>query len=251
YPGYEAAVQLMGGVIKRLPLTEDTGFRFDHEQLKQLVSSRTKLFYLNTPQNPTGGVLTQGDLDFVAEMAREHDFYVLSDAIYNRFVYEGEHASMLKVPDFRDQLIFLDGHSNTYAMTGWRLGFSVTSPALAKRLTLLATNSFSCTAAFTQVAGIEALLGDQSGSQAMIAEFKARRSLIVEGLNSIPGVSCTMPKGAFYVFPNIKEYTEKAGRTSLDVQRYILQNYGVALLAGTSFGRNGEGYLRLSYANSR
>lgn len=251
YPGYEAAVQLMGGVIKRVPLTEDTGFRFDHERLRAVVSDKTKLFFLNTPQNPTGGVLTQGDLDFIAEMAREYKFYVLSDEIYNRFVYEGAHASMLKVPDFRDQLIFLDGHSKTYAMTGWRLGFSVTSKAVAKHLTLLATNSFSCTAAFTQVAGIEALLGDQSGSQAMIAEFKARRSIIVDGLNSIPGVSCTMPKGAFYVFPNIKEYTEKHGRTSVDVQRHILQNYGVALLAGTSFGKNGEGYLRLSYANSR
>ncbi len=251
YPGYAAAIQLMGGVIKTMPLSEDTGFRFDHDRLRELVSSKTKLFYLNTPQNPTGGVLTQEDLDFVAELAREHGFYVLSDEIYNRFVYEGEHASMLKVPDFRDQLIFLDGHSKTYAMTGWRLGFSVTSPALARKLTLLATNSFSCTAAFSQVAGIEALLGDQSGSQQMIAEFKARRSLIVDGLNSIPGVSCVMPRGAFYAFPNIKEYTVKQGRTSLDVQRYILANYGVALLAGTSFGKNGEGYLRLSYANSR
>ena len=251
YPGYEAAIQLAGGVVKRLPLTEDSGFRFDHEKLRSIVSDKTKLFYMNTPQNPTGGVLTQEDLDFVAELAREFNFYVLSDEIYNRFVYEGEHASMLSVPDFRDQLIFLDGHSKTYAMTGWRLGFSITSPELAKRLTLLATNSFSCTAAFSQVAGVEALLGDQSGATEMIDEFKVRRSIIVDGLNSIPGVSCNLPKGAFYVFPNVKEFTVNRGKTSLELQRYILRQYGVALLAGTSFGMNGEGYLRLSYANSR
>jgi len=215
------------------------------------VSSRTKLLYLNSPQNPTGGVLTAEDYQVVAELAREYGFYVLSDEIYNRFVYEDAHISMLSVPDFLDQLILLDGHSKTYAMTGWRLGFAVTNTEMARRLTLLMTNSVSCTAAFTQVAGEEALLGDQSEAEAMIAEFKVRRDLIVDGLNSIPGIKCHRPKGAFYVFPNIKAYTEAHGRTSHDIQKTLLHDYGVACLAGTSFGPGGEGYLRFSYAASR
>jgi aspartate/methionine/tyrosine aminotransferase len=251
YPAYMASINLTGATVKRLPLTEDTGFRFDHQRLRDLVSSRTKLVYLNSPQNPTGGVLTEEDYAAVAELAREYGFYVLSDEIYNRFVYEDEHISMMSVPDFLDQLILLDGHSKTYAMTGWRLGFAVTSAELARRLTLLMTNSVSCTAAFTQVAGEEALLGDQSEAEAMIQEFKVRRDLIVDGLNSIPGIKCHRPKGAFYVFPNIKAYTEPHGRTSADIQRTLLHDYGLACLAGTSFGPNGEGYLRLSYAASR
>jgi aspartate/methionine/tyrosine aminotransferase len=176
---------------------------------------------------------------------------VLSDEIYNRFVYDGEHTSFLHVPDMLEQSIILDGHSKTYAMTGWRLGFAITSEAIAEQLTLMMTNSNSCPAAFTQIAGEEALLGDQSEAEAMIAEFKVRRDLIVDGLNAIPGVTCTRPAGAFYVFPNIKSYTEGKGRNSLDIQHYLLEEYGVACLAGTSFGPGGEGYLRLSYANSR
>ncbi|MDQ3022935.1 MAG: aminotransferase class I/II-fold pyridoxal phosphate-dependent enzyme, partial [bacterium] len=194
---------------------------------------------------------TADDYNAVADLAREYGFYVLSDEIYNRFVYEDDHISMMSVPDFLDQLILLDGHSKTYAMTGWRLGFAVTSAEMARRLTLLMTNSVSCTAAFTQVAGEEALLGDQSEANAMIEEFRVRRDLIVEGLNSIPGVKCHRPKGAFYVFPNIKAYTEPHGRTSTDIQHTLLHDYGVACLAGTSFGPGGEGYLRFSYAASR
>jgi aspartate aminotransferase len=251
YPAYAGSIQLAGGVAKLLPLTEDTGFRFDHDRLRSLVSEKTKVFFLNTPQNPTGGVLTREDLELIAELARRYGFYVLSDEIYNRFVYESEHASILQIPDFLNQSVVLDGHSKTYAMTGWRLGFAVTNPALAERLTLLMTNSTSCTAAFTQVAGEEALSGDQSEAEAMIAEFKARREIVVEGLRSIPGVICHKPQGAFYVFPNIKAYTEKHKRTSLEVQRLLLHEYGVAVLAGTCFGPGGEGYLRLSYANSR
>ena len=251
YPAYENAIHLTGGVTKLLPLREDTGFRFDHDQLKALISPKTKLFYLNTPQNPTGGVLTKEDLEFIAEMACKHDFYVMSDEIYNRFIYEGEHASMLHVPDFMDRLIMLDGHSKSFAMTGWRLGFSISSEAMAKELTLLMTNSTSCTAAFTQVAGAEALLGDQTEVERMIATFKARRDVIVDGLNSIPGVTCRKPIGAFYAFPNVKEYTEKQGRTSKDIAHMLLHEYGVACLAGTAFGPGGEGYLRFSYANSQ
>jgi aspartate/methionine/tyrosine aminotransferase len=251
YPAYAAACQLLGATLKYLPLTEDTGFRFDHGQLEALVTPKTKLFFCNTPQNPTGGILTREDLDFVAQLAQKHNFYVLSDEIYNRFVYEGKHESLLTDGGFREQLILLDGHSKTYAMTGWRLGFSVASADVSKKLTLLMTNSSSCTAAFTQVAGAEALSGDQSGANAMIAEFKARRDLIVDGLNGIPGVKCHKPNGAFYVFPNIKAFTEGKGRISRDVQRMLLHDYGVACLAGTSFGPGGEGYLRLSYANSR
>jgi aspartate aminotransferase len=237
--------------VRHLPLTEESGFRFDHEKLRALVNPKTKLFYLNTPQNPTGGILTREDLDFVTELSREHGFYVLSDEIYNRFVYDGRHESMLTENGIRDNLILLDGHSKTYAMTGWRLGFSVTSPEVAKKLTLLMTNSSSCTAAFTQQAGVEALQGSQAGAEAMIAEFKARRDLFVDGLNSIPGVKCHRPNGAFYVFPNIKSFTEAKGRSSKDVQNKLLHEYGVACLPGTSFGPQGEGYLRFSYANSR
>ena len=251
YPAYEGAIHICGGITKRLPLTEDTDFRFNHDQLRSLVSDKTKLFYLNSPQNPTGGILTREDLDFIAEMAHRYGFYIMSDEIYNRFVYEGEHASMISIPGILDRLVLLDGHSKTYAMTGWRLGLACTNAELAKRLTELMTVSNSCTAAFTQVAGAEALLGDQSEAEAMIAEFKVRRELIVEGLNKIPGVTCHMPKGAFYVFPNVKEYTERQGRTSLDLQRTLLHEYGVACLAGTCFGPGGEGYLRFSYANSR
>jgi aspartate aminotransferase len=251
YPAYAASIALCGGKVVRLPLTEESGFRFDHDKLRSLVSERTKLLFLNSPQNPTGGVLTEDDYQAVAALARQYGFYVLSDEIYNRFVYEGDHVSMLSVPDFLDQLILLDGHSKTYAMTGWRLGFAVTSAEMARRLTLLMTNSVSCTAAFSQVAGEEALLGDQSEAEAMIAEFKVRRDIIVDGLNSIPGVKCHRPKGAFYVFPNIKAHTEERGRTSSDIQKVLLHEQGVACLAGTSFGPGGEGYLRFSYANSR
>jgi len=251
YPAYEGTVQLCGGVVRRLPITEDTGFRFDHDRLRSLVSDRTKLFFLNTPQNPTGGVLTREDLDFIAELAFRHGFYVLSDEIYNRFVYEGEHVSMINVPDILDHLVLLDGHSKTFAMTGWRLGLACTNVELAKRLTELMTVANSCTAAFSQVAGAEALLGDQREVEEMIAEFKVRRGLIMAGLTALPGITCHMPKGAFYVFPNVKEYTERRGRTSLDLQRILLHEYGVACLAGTCFGPGGEGYLRLSYANSR
>jgi aspartate aminotransferase len=251
YPAYYTSIQVCGGIPKRLPLTEDTEFRFDHEQLAALVTDKTKLLYLNTPQNPTGGILTRDDLDFIAELARKHNFYVMSDEIYNRFVYEGEHASMVTVPDFLDHLVLLDGHSKTYAMTGWRIGMACTNVPMAQRLTELMTTAVSCTASFTQVAGAEALLGDQSEAEAMIAEFKLRRELIVKGLNEIPGVKCHMPKGAFYVFPNVKAYTEPRGIKSIDLQRMLLHEYGVACLAGTSFGPGGEGYLRLSYANSR
>jgi aspartate aminotransferase len=251
YPAYANAIHLTGGVVKRLPLSEDTGFRFDHDLLKSLVTEKTKLFYLNTPQNPTGGVLTVEDLQFIADLARKHDFYVMSDEIYNRFVYEGEHASILHVPEFLDRTIMLDGHSKTFAMTGWRLGFSISSEEVAQNLTSLMTNSTSCTAAFTQVAGEEALLGDQTEVERMIETFRQRREVIVDGLNSIPGVSCRKPAGAFYAFPNIKPYTEKQGRTSKDIQHMLLHEYGVACLAGTAFGPGGEGYLRFSYANSR
>ncbi len=251
YPAYDAAVRLVGGVCKHLDLQEETGFRFEISALEKLITPKTKMFVLCSPQNPTGGILTKEDMAAVAKLAKQHGFYVLSDEIYNRFVYDGEHASFLHQPDVLEQTIVLDGHSKTYAMTGWRLGFAITSKAIAQQLTLLMTNSSSCPAAFTQVAGEEALLGDQSEAEAMIAEFKARRDLIVDGLNDIPGVSCTKPAGAFYVFPNIKHFTEGQGRTSLDIQHMMLNEFGVALLAGTSFGPGGEGYLRLSYANSR
>ena len=243
YPAYDAAARLMGGVTKLLDLHEETGFRFEIEELEQLISPKTKLLVLCSPQNPTGGVLTPEDMAAVARLALQHGFYVLSDEIYNRFVYDSDHVSFLHQPGLLEQTIVLDGHSKTYAMTGWRLGFAICSIEIAEQLTILMTNANSCPASFTQIAGAEALLGDQSESEAMIAEF--------DGLNDIPGVSCTKPAGAFYVFPNIKHFTEGQGRTSLDIQNLLLNEYGVAVLAGTSFGPGGEGYLRLSYANSK
>lgn len=251
YPAYENAIHLMAGVTRRLPLTEDSGFRFDYDQLRSIVSDKTKLFCMNTPQNPTGGVLTTEDLEFIAGLARRHNFYVFSDEIYNRLVYDGQHASILHVPDFLEQTVMLDGHSKTYAMTGWRLGFAVCSEEIAAHMTVLMTNANSCTAAFTQIAGEEALLGDQSGVDAMVAQFRERRELIVGGLNAIDGVTCTMPAGAFYAFPNVKRFTEQQGRTARELQQILLHDYGVACLDGTCFGPGGEGYLRFSYANSK
>jgi len=248
FPVYEQGVVMSGGAVKRLPLDEKSGWRFDHEKLASLVNDRTKIIFLNSPQNPTGGILDADDIRFVAELAMKHGFYVFSDEIYNRFVYDGTHASILDVPGFIEQTIFLDGHSKTYAMTGWRCAFSVTGEALADKFTDLMTLINCNTASFTQVAGDEALHGDQSGSEAMISEFKERRDLVYEGLKDVEEISLNKPEGAFYAFLNVKKFTEGKGRTSRELQTILLHKYGVATLPGTVFGPGGEGYIRISFA---
>jgi aspartate/methionine/tyrosine aminotransferase len=247
YPIYHSVANFLGAKCVPMILREEDDFRFNVDELKKLVNPKTKLIIINTPQNPTGGILTKSDLEVIAELAHKYDCYVLSDEVYSRIVYEGEHVGILSIPGMKERAVLLDGHSKTYAMTGWRLGYAVVNKDLAVWMTRLMTNANSCTAAFTQIAGAEALLGDQSSVEKMVAEFKARRDLIVKGLNSIPGISCTMPKGAFYVWPNFKSL----GRSSKFLEEYFLNDAGVACLSGAAFGSEGEGYIRFSYANSQ
>jgi aspartate/methionine/tyrosine aminotransferase len=229
-----------------LPLREDKNFRFDPGEFQSLVSDRTRLIILNSPQNPTGGVLTRQDLELVARLAQERDIWVLSDEVYEHILYAGEHVSMLSLPGTGLHTILLNGFSKTYAMTGWRLGYGVMPVELAEHVTKLMVNSNSCTAAFTQQAGIVALTGPQDNVPDMVAAFQERRDVIVDGLNRIPGFRCARPVGAFYVFPNV----EGTGMSSKAVADCLLEEAGVAVLNGAGFGRHGEGYVRISYANS-
>jgi aspartate/methionine/tyrosine aminotransferase len=247
FPIYESVINFVGGVPVPIPLLEETGFGFDLAELERRVSRKTKLLIINSPENPTGGVLAPDEIGRIADLARHYEVPVLSDEIYRRFLYEGQFASIASLPGMKPQTIILDGFSKSYAMTGWRLGYGVMPPPLADHLTRLMTNSVSCTASFVQQAGLAALRGDDSSVKAMVEEFRARRDLIVEGLNRLPGVSCTRPRGAFYVFPNVKGLR----RPSKEIATYLLDEGGVAVLWGTAFGEFGEGYLRLSYAASR
>jgi aspartate/methionine/tyrosine aminotransferase len=247
FPIYESVINFVGGKAVPLPLREENDFSIDHDELRRLANANTRLIIINSPQNPTGGLLSLDDLRVVAEVATENDAWVLADEIYSHILYDGEHHSILEIDGMAERTIVLDGHSKTYAMTGWRLGYGIMPEALAPVIAKLMTNVNSCTAAFTQVAGAEALLGDQSGAEAMVAEFRIRRDLVVDALNEIPGISCKLPGGAFYVFPNIGA----VGLKSIDFQRRLLEEHGVAALAGTAFGAHGEGYLRFSYANSQ
>jgi aspartate aminotransferase len=246
FPIYESVVNFVGGVPVPIPLLEETGFGFDLRLFEQRVSRKTKLIIVNSPQNPTGGVLARSEIERVAEIARSLRIPVLSDEVYREFLYDGEFVSLLSLPGMREHAILLDGFSKSFAMTGWRLGYGVMPPALAEHLTRLMVNSNSCTASFSQLAGVAALEGDQTPTKRMVAEFKRRRDLVVDGLNRLPGVSCRSPRGAFYVFPNI----QKLGRKSAEVADRLLREAGVAVLPGTAFGEHGEGYLRLSYATS-
>ncbi|HLZ20536.1 MAG TPA: pyridoxal phosphate-dependent aminotransferase [Ktedonobacterales bacterium] len=247
FPIYESMIQFVGGTPIPMPIEEARDFSLDVDRLCDAIGPRTRLVILNSPHNPTGGVLSKTDLEAIAAAVLKYpDVLVLSDEIYSRMIYEGEPFSIAAVPGMHERTIVLDGFSKIYAMTGWRLGYGLFPHELAPAIARLMTNSNSCTAAFTQVAGVAALTGSQQPSEEMVAEFRRRRDLIVPGLNAIPGVTCRMPRGAFYVFPNITG----TGRSSREVADLLLTEAGVATLAGTSFGAYGEGYIRLSYANS-
>lgn len=246
FPIYESVINWIGARAVPLPMREANSFGIDVSELEALITPRTSFLILNSPANPTGAVATGEQLARIAELAIEHDFIVLADEIYSRIIYGGEHLSLLTFPGMAERLILLDGFSKIYAMTGWRLGYGVMPEKLAFWVGRLMTNSNSCTASFTQIAGIEALTGPQDEARAMVAEFERRRDVIVSGLNKIDGFSCIQPDGAFYVFPNITAL----GRTSKELESYFLEECGVAMLTGTSFGALGEGYIRLSYANS-
>ena len=246
YPMYESISAFAGANPVPVPLREENDFRMDPEELASLVTERTKLLILSSPHNPCGSALTREDLEAVAEVAERHNLIVLSDEVYWAINYEGEHMSIVDVDGMAERTVLLDGWSKTFAMTGWRLGFGVFPERLVEPATKLVINTVSCTAAFSQYAAIAALTGPWEPIDEMVAEFRRRRGVIVDGLNAIPGISCVQPGGAFYVFPNVMglEATSKHLETS------IMDRAGVACLSGTAFGEFGEGYLRLSYANS-
>jgi aspartate aminotransferase len=254
FPSYEAAIGLVGAVPVPVPLVEEQGYDLHLEALDAALSSRTRMILLNSPSNPTGGIHSARTFAHVAELAQRHDLWVLSDEIYTRLVYEDEAPtaqavalrSIVSLPGMAERTIIADGFSKTYAMTGWRLGFGIMPRPLAEKMDLLLTHSVGCTATFTQFAGLGAVLGPQAEVDAVLAEFRRRRDRTVAGLNAIPQITCPMPGGAFYAFPNV----QALGRSSAELADYLLEEAGVAVLPGTAFGRNGEGYLRLSYANS-
>jgi aspartate aminotransferase len=246
FPIYESMINYVGAKAVPIRLREELEFRLDVDELASLINDRTKLVILNSPQNPTGGVLTKDDIDAIARVIGDRNIMVLSDEIYSQLIFEGEDHSIMSVDGMKERTILLDGFSKTYAMTGWRMGYGVMRPDLATHISRLMTNSNSCTASFTQVAGVEALRGSQNVVDEMRAKFKKRRDVMVAGLNKIKGFSCRLPHGAFYVFPNITE----TGWPSKKLADALLDDAGVAALSGTAFGAFGEGYLRFSVANS-
>ena len=246
FPIYESMINYVGAKAVPIRLREELDFRLDANELAALINNRTKLIILNSPQNPTGGVLEKKDIDAIARAIGDRNIAVLSDEIYSRLIFDGEHHSIMSIDGMKERTILLDGFSKTYAMTGWRMGYGVMRPDLATHIARLMTNSSSCTASFTQIAGIEALCGPQESVDVMRAEFQKRRDIMVGGLNKIKGFSCRLPKGAFYVFPNIT----KTGWPSKKLADALLDDAGVAALSGTAFGDFGEGYLRFSVANS-
>lgn len=247
FPIYESMARYVGGVAVPAPLREANDFRMDVAEVASLVTDRTRMIVTNSPHNPTGSILTQEDQREIARIAVDHDLVVLADEIYGRLQYEGEPLSIATLPGMAERTITLDGFSKTFAMTGWRLGYGIVPTWLMPAFSALVINSVSGTNAFAQAGAVAALTGPQDAADAMRAEFIARRSLIVEGLNAIPGVSCVMPHGAFYAFPNMSSF----GRRSNEIADHLLYDAGVCGLSGTSFGTYGEGYLRFSYANSR
>jgi len=247
FPTYRAMIEVADGTPVPVPLEEENDFSFDLQAFDRLVNDRTRLVILNSPGNPTGGIIPAEDLKHIAAKAAQHDCWVLSDEIYAGLVYDGGAANTIAaLPGMQERTIIVDGFSKTYAMTGWRLGYGIMPTPLAAKMDLLLTHSVGSTAHFTQVAGIEALKGPQGPARGMVQEYQKRRDLMVEGLRRIPGVTCRTPPGAFYAFPNVKAF----GRTSAEVTDLLLDEAGVAVLPGSAFGQYGEGYLRLSYATS-
>src|SRR5256884_1128694 len=246
FPIYESMINYVGAKAVPIHLREELDFRLDVDELAGMINDHTKLIILNSPQNPTGGVLEKKDIDAIASAIGDRSIAVLSDEIYSRLIFDGEHHSIMSIDGMKERTILLDGFSKTYAMTGWRMGCGVMRPDLATHIARLMTNSSSCTASFTQIAGIEALCGPQESVDVMRAEFQKRRDIMVGGLNKIKGFSCRLPKGAFYVFPNIT----KTGWPSKKLADALLDDAGVAAMSGTAFGDFGEGYLRFSVANS-
>ncbi|NTV38258.1 MAG: pyridoxal phosphate-dependent aminotransferase [Anaerolineales bacterium] len=247
FPTYEAMIRVAGGIPVPVPLREENQFSFDLDAFDDLVSDKTKLIVLNSPANPTGGVIPFDDLKHIAEKAQKHNCWVLSDEIYTRLTYDGVVArSIAEVDGMLERTVIVDGFSKTYSMTGWRLGYMIAPPALADRLELLITHATGCTATFTQYAGMEALTGPQDFVGKMVTDYQRRRDRIVELVNAIPGVHAQTPQGAFYVFPNVKSY----GLSSKEIAARLIDEAGVAILAGTDFGSGGEGYIRLVYAVS-
>lgn len=247
FPSYQAIIHLAGGTPMPVPLLEQNNFSFDLTAFDRLIGARTRLIILNSPSNPTGGIIPPEDLAHILQAAEEHDCWILSDEIYMRLVYGEEPAiSIASLPGAQERTIIMDGFSKTFAMTGWRLGYGIMPKALADKVELLLTHSTGCTATFTQFAGVEALTGPQDQVEAVRTEYQKRRDILAAGLNAIPGITCQTPQGAFYLFPNITSF----GLSSDDMAEYLLQEAGVAVLPGTAFGSYGEGYLRLCYSNS-
>jgi len=247
FPIYESMTRFCGGTPVRLPIRQALDFRIDLDELERLITPRTRLLILNSPANPTGGVFTRADVERIGELVLGHDVVVLADEIYGRIVYEGEHVSLASLPGLAERTIVLDGFSKTYAMTGWRLGYAIVPEPLLAPFSRLIINSVSCTSSFSQLAAVEALTGPQDTVEAMVEEFRARRSLVVDGLNDIAGMSSRLPAGAFYAFPDISA-------TGLDGSAFadrLLDETGVCVLAGTAFGQVGRDHIRISYANSR
>jgi aspartate aminotransferase len=248
YPAYASQVNFIGAVPKPVTLREESGFRMDLDELASLVTSKTRMLIVNTPQNPTGGVLTEEDIKFVCDLALKHELLLVSDEIYSQLVYGFHHLSPLSHPGMRERTVLMDGLSKSYAMTGWRLGYAVAPKALAAKLDTLMINSSSCAAAFTQMAAIEALSAPESEHAVarMVKVFEHRRNLVVDGLNAIPGMRCARPQGAFYAFPNI----EGTGFDEHELADRLLTEAGVAVLPGTAFGHAGKGFIRLAYTQS-
>ncbi|MBA3307058.1 MAG: pyridoxal phosphate-dependent aminotransferase [Chloroflexi bacterium] len=247
FPIYESMTRFVGATPVPIPLREENEFRMDVQELRSLVTDRTRLIIFNSPHNPTGSVVTESDLAAIAELAIERDITVLADEIYSRILYEGEHHSIAALPGMAERTIVLDGFSKTWAMTGWRLGYAILPSELLPVFSRLIINSVSCTSSHSQLAAVEALTGPQDDVEAMVEEFRARRELIVHGLDAIPGIRCLKPHGAFYVFPNVSG----TGMTGPQMADRLLSEAGVACLAGTAFGQVGRDHLRVSYANSR
>ena len=251
YPIYESLTNYLGGKVVALPLLEERDFNFSVADLEKLITPRTKLIVINTPQNPTGGVLTRETLKGLAELANKYDLWVLSDEIYDRIVYEGEHVSITNFPGMPARTVILNGCSKAYAMTGWRLGWGVTkSKEMVEYLEQLLINDVSCTATMVQLGGMEALKGPQEAVDMMKEEYRKRRDLLVKLVNEVPGMTCRTPKGAFYLFVNVKPILAKLGLTSAQFADKVMREANVLILPGTAFGANGEGYIRFSYVSS-